>query len=116
MQCGSCQELHLCDPDEDDSTRQPVRLRFVNLFRGRDHGCTGCRLICEVLPLLNDYCTGPRGLSRLFVYSVGRRLTVESLMTLRDGSRQLMWVGEFELCKIGGKQHHRSTFKAGSMN
>jgi hypothetical protein len=103
MQCGSCQELHLCNPGEDDSTRQPVRLPFHNLSRGRDYGCTGCRLICEVLPLLNDYCTGPRGISGLFVYSVGRRLTVESLMTLRDGSRQWMWVGEFELYKIGGK-------------
>lgn len=52
----------------------------------------------------------------LFVSSVGRRLTVESLMTLRDGSRQFMWIGGFELCKIGGKQHHRSTFRAGSIN
>jgi hypothetical protein len=103
MKCGSCQELHLCDPDEDDSTRQPVRLPFVNLFRGRDYGCTGCRLICEVLPLLYDYCTGPLGISRLFVYSVRRRLTVESLITLRDGSLQWIWIGEFELCKIGGK-------------
>jgi hypothetical protein len=103
MQCGSCRELHLCDPDGDGSTRQPVRLRFLNLFRGRHYGCTGCRLICEVLPLLNDYCTGPLGIYRLFVYSVGRRLTVESLVTFRDGGQKLMWVGEFELCKIGGK-------------
>lgn len=103
MQCGSCRELHLCDPDEDEFTRQPVRLRFIDLLRGRDDGCTGCRLICEVLPLLNDYCTGLRGISRLFVHSVGRRLTIESLITLRNGSWQLMWVGSFELCKIGGK-------------
>lgn len=102
MHCGSCQELHLCDPDEDESTRQPVRLRFIDLLRGRDDGCAGRRLICEVLPLLNDYCTGLRWISRFFVH-VGRRLTIESLITLRNGSWQLMWVGSFELCKIGGK-------------
>jgi hypothetical protein len=102
-QCVSCQELHLCDPDDSHSLRRPERVRFIDLIRGKDQGCTGCRLVCEVLPLLNDYCAGPYGISRLFVHSVDRRLTVESLIKLRDGNWQCMWIGEFELCKIGGK-------------
>lgn len=103
IQCLSCQELHLCDPDDSHSPRRPERVRFMDLIRGKDQGCTGCRLVCEVLPLLNDYCAGPYGFSRLFVHSVDHRLVVESLITLGSGVRQLMWIGEFELCKTSGK-------------
>jgi hypothetical protein len=101
IQCLSCQELHLCDPDDSHSPRRRERVRFIDLIRGKDQGCTGCRLVCEVLPLLNDYGAGPYNISRLFVRSDDRRLTVESRITLEDGD--LQWIGEFELCKTSGK-------------
>ena len=107
IQCVSCQKLHLCDPDDDHSTRRPERVRFIDLIRGKDQGCTGCRILCEVLPLLNDYGVGPYGDSRLYIRSTGPRLTVESIITLRDGSRQWMWIGEFELCKTDGKWRYQ---------
>jgi hypothetical protein len=103
IQCLSCQELHLCDPDDNHLTRRPERVRFIDLIRGKDQGCTGCRLVCEVLPLLNDYCAGPYGVSMLSVHSVDRRLTVESRITPGDENGPCMWIGEFELCKTSGK-------------
>jgi hypothetical protein len=90
IQCISCQKLHLCDPDDDLHTHRPERVHFIDLIRGKAQGCTGCRLVCEVLPLLNDYCVGPYGVSRLFIRSTGLRPTVESIITLRDESRQWM--------------------------
>jgi hypothetical protein len=95
IQCLSCQELHLCDPDDSQSPRRRERLRAVDLIRGKDQGCTGCRLVCEVLPLLNDYCAEPYGISRLSVLYEDRCLTVESRITLKDGD--LQWIGESEL-------------------
>jgi hypothetical protein len=103
IQCLSCQELHLCDPDDSHSPRRRERVRFIDLIRRKDQGCTGCRLVCEVLPLLNDYCAGPYGIFRLFVRSDDRRITVESLITLKHRNLQYMWMGEFELCKTSGK-------------
>jgi len=108
IQCISCQKFHLCDPDDDLHTHRPERVHFIDLIRGKAQGCTGCRLVCEVLPLLNDYCVGSYGVSRLFIRSRGLRLTVESIITLRDGSRQWMWIGEFELCKTDGKWRYQS--------
>jgi hypothetical protein len=111
IQCLSCQKLHLCDPDDDLYTHRPERVHFIDLIRGKAQGCTSCRLVCEVLPLLNDYCVGPYGVSRLFIRSTGLRLTVESIITLRDESRQWMWIGEFELCKTDGKWRYQSFSK-----
>jgi hypothetical protein len=82
IQCLSCQELHLCDPDDSHSQRRRERVRFIDLIRGKDQGCTGCQLVCEVLPLLNDYCAGQYGFYRLFVHSVDHRLVVESAIDM----------------------------------
>jgi hypothetical protein len=103
IQCLSCQELHLCDHDDSQSPRRSESVRFIDLIRGKDQGCTACRLVCEVLPLLNDYCVGPYGVSILSVHSVDRCLTVESRITPGDGNGPCMWIGEFELCKNSGK-------------
>jgi len=107
IQCLLCQKLHLCDPDDSHTPRRPARVRSIDLIRGKDQGCTGCRLVCEVPPLLNERCAGPHGLSRLFVHFVDRRLTVELSIALRNESRQWMWIGEFELCKTDGKWRYQ---------
>lgn len=102
LQCPSCHKLALCDPGSGKSTGWVNRVAFADLVQGKGEGCTGCRLICEILPLLNDYREGPYGVPNLFVYSTGYGFTVESVVTLRSGTLKRIGLGIFELCKMNG--------------
>jgi arginine/ornithine N-succinyltransferase beta subunit len=81
------------------------------VLRGRDLGCIGCRLICESLPLLNDYYTGSDEASGLFLHAdsrEGEEGNGEARWSLifEEFGKDNVWryIGEFEVCKITGKQ------------
>ena len=70
----------------------------------------GCRLVCECLPLLNDYYTGSSEPSRLFVHAAileaneSRSEASWCLIFEENEGNNWKWIGEFELCKTTGEQ------------
>lgn len=90
---------------------QTPLIRLEKILRGRDLGCIGCRLVCECLPLLNDYYTGSSEPSELFVHAgilEADDRHSEAFWCLAFGEfvkgNKWDWIGEFELCKTIGKQ------------
>ena len=110
LQCSWCQKLALNHPGSAQSTDWTKRVAFSALIRGKHEGCAGCRLICELLPLLNDYYTGPDDASKLSVRRVDHYFAVEIRITSKEGTRQRMWIGDFELCKTNGRCHFNWIF------
>lgn len=103
-----CRHLALCDPDYGRNESFPKRVRLDLLVKERDGGCTGCRMVCEVIPLLNDYCKDPLDVCKIFVYATVRPTgEVDGGMywslIVEDEDGQL---GEFELYKMNGKRHN----------
>jgi hypothetical protein len=45
----------LCYYDSTHSEEYKTRVAPSGLFKGKERGCDGCRLVCEVLPLLGGY-------------------------------------------------------------
>lgn len=105
-QCHRCQKLDLNHSSSHGSTDQPQMVIFVDLIKGKRKGCAGCRLVCELLPLLNDYYTGLDDAYKLAVHYNRHCFTVETLIVLKDETQQLMWIGDFELCKTNGMSYY----------
>jgi hypothetical protein len=103
IQCHRCQKLALNHSHSGKSPDRPKKVIFADLIRGKRKGCAGCRLVCELLPLLNDYYTELDDACKLAVHYDHHCFTVETLIIRKDGTRQLMWIGDFELCKTNGK-------------
>jgi hypothetical protein len=103
IQCHRCRKLALNHLDRGESSDRPERVKFFGLLRGKRRGCAGCRLVCELLPLLNDYYTGLDDACTLAVHYNHYCFTVEKLITLKDEPQQWVWIGDFELCKTNGK-------------
>ena len=103
LQCRWCEKLALNHSGDGISTDRLEKILFIYLVKGMIEGCAGCRLVCELLPLLNDYCTVRDDACKLAVSYSNHCFTVDTLIVLKDGTRQWMWVGDFELCKMNGK-------------
>jgi hypothetical protein len=105
IQCHRCQKLALNHSESGQSTEKSERAIFADLIKGKDKGCAGCQLVCELLPLLNDYYTGLDDAGKLTVHYSRHRFAVETLIILKDGTRRLTWIGEFKLCKKNGNRY-----------
>lgn len=103
IQCHRCQKLDLNHSDSGQSIDRPEKVIFARLIRGKRNGCVGCRLVCELLPLLNDYYTCPDDACKLAVHYNHHCFTVETVIIHKDGTWHLMWIGDYELCKTNGK-------------
>lgn len=109
LQCGFCGGLSLRDPDHGRCVAKPMEIPLAKLIQGKDYGCDGCRLVCEVIPLLKDYYTEPADAEKLFVSAEGWSGTISPLVgnepwrlrVLDDNHR---CIGEFELFKADGKR------------
>lgn len=112
LQCRCCQNLALCNPDQIRLADQPKFVRLEKILRGRELGCIGCRLVCECLPLLNDYYAGSSKPSGLFVHAAVFEATGEShseaswYLAFGEFIKRNVWqcVGEFELFRTTGEQ------------
>lgn len=111
LQCRCCQNLALCDLDKIWLMDEPKFIRLEKILRGRELGCIGCRLVCECLPLLNDYYTGSSEPSGLFVHAAilpADENHSEAYWCLTFGEfikgNIWSWIGEFELFKTTGEQ------------
>jgi hypothetical protein len=111
LQCRCCQNLALCNPDQIRLVDEPKSIRLEKILRGKDLGCMGCRLVCECLPLLNDYYMGSSEPSGLFVRAAIREANESHseaswYLTFREFVEEKIWkwIGEFELCKSTGEQ------------
>jgi hypothetical protein len=111
LQCRCCRSLALCNPEQILSVDQPTFIRLEKILRGRDLGCIGCRLVCECLPLLNDYYTGSGEPCGLFVHAGiiepnDSRSEAFWCLAFREfvKGNEWNWIGEFELCKTTSKQ------------
>lgn len=111
LQCRCCQNLALCDPDQIRLSNQPKFIRLEKILKGRELGCIGCRLVCECLPLLNDYYTDSSESTGLFVHgtileaneSHGEASWCLTFAEFIEG-HSWTWIGAFELFKTTGKQ------------
>jgi len=112
LQCRCCRGLALCNPEQTRSVGKSDRVRLDNIIRGKRLGCTGCQLICESLPLLNDYYKGPDEPSDLFLYAGSHgadKHHSEAYWSLNFGEylSDNTWthIGKLELCKTTGRQN-----------
>lgn len=103
IQRQRCQKLDLNHSGNDRSFDRTERVFFSDLIKGKHEGCVGCRLVCELLLLLNDYYMRPDDAFKLVVHYIAYSFTVESLLILKDGTRQAIWICQFELCKTNGE-------------
>ena len=111
LQCRCCQSLALCNPGRIQSSNPPKFIRLEKILKGRNLGCIGCRLVCECLPLLNDYYTGSSEPSGLFVHAVILEANESHgeaswCLTFAEFTERNDWqcIGEFELFKTTGEQ------------
>ena len=111
LQCRWCEKLALNHSGDGISTDRLEKILFIYLVKGMIEGCAGCRLVCECLPLLNDYCTGSGEPSGLFVHADFLETNdshSEAPWCLsfaeRIAGNRWDWIGEFELCKTTRKQ------------
>ena len=103
IQCHRCQKLALNHPDSGQSTDRWEAVIFARLIKGMCKGCAGCTLVCNLLPLLNDYLTERDDSCKLAVYYNRHCFTVKTLIVDKDEVEQWIWIGDYKLYKTTGK-------------
>jgi hypothetical protein len=107
LHCCLCKQLALCEPDGAHGGEDETRVPLSDLLEGRERGCDGCRLLCEVMPLLGGYYRSEvdahnirfgRGSALLDENGIGQ-------WTLVVEDENNNWIGEFELQRRDSKWH-----------
>lgn len=74
------------------------------LLVGGGNGCAGCRLVCEVIPLLNDYGVEANGGCRLIVHlEEGKDDGCDLPWRIVVRDEEEGYIGRFELYSTVGK-------------
>jgi hypothetical protein len=104
LHCYKCKRLRLCEPDTGYGGEHKARVSLSNLVEGKERGCNGCRLVCEVLPLLGGYYRSEADAHSIW-FGRGTALldgdgTGPWTLVAEDENKD--WIGEFQLhCREG---------------